>query len=48
MPPQTIRPGDRVHDRDDPDPNDAIVVNRPPLTASEWEVESRDLYTRRR
>jgi hypothetical protein len=39
---ETIRPGDRVHDRDDPDPNDAIVVNRPPLTASEWDVESRD------
>jgi hypothetical protein len=42
MSPQTIRAGDRVHDRDDADPNDAIVVNRPPLPASEWEVESRD------
>jgi hypothetical protein len=39
---ETIRPGDRVHDRDDDDPNDAIVVNRPPLTASEWDVESRN------
>jgi hypothetical protein len=42
MAPETIRPGDRVHDHDDADPNDAIVVNRPPLTASEWDVESRD------
>jgi hypothetical protein len=42
MSPQTIRPGDRVRDRDDPDPNDAIVVNRPPQTASEWEIDSRD------
>jgi hypothetical protein len=42
MSPQTIRPGDRVRDRDDPDPNDAIVVNRPPQTASEWEIEARD------
>jgi hypothetical protein len=42
MPAETIRPGDRVHDRDDPAPDDAIVVIRPPMTASEWEVESRD------
>jgi hypothetical protein len=42
MSPQTIRPGDRVHDRDDADPNDAIVVNQPPMTASEWDVQSRD------
>jgi hypothetical protein len=42
MSPQTIRPGDRVRDSDDPDPNDAIVVNRPPQTASEWEIDSRD------
>jgi hypothetical protein len=39
---QTIRLGDRVHDRDDPEPDDAIVLNRPPMTASEWEVESRN------
>jgi hypothetical protein len=39
---ETIRPGDRVHDREDADPNDAIVMTLPPLTASEWEVESRD------
>jgi hypothetical protein len=42
MPAATIRPGDRVHDQDDPDPNDAIVMTLPPLTASEWDVESRD------
>jgi hypothetical protein len=42
MPAATIRPGDRVHDRDDPDPNDAIVMTLPPVTASEWDVESRD------
>lgn len=35
MSPQTIRLGDRVHDRDDPEPNDAIVVNQSPTTASE-------------
>jgi hypothetical protein len=39
---QSIQPGDRVHDRDDPDPDDAIVVNQPPTTASEWDVEPRD------
>jgi hypothetical protein len=39
---ETIHPGDRVHDQDDPDPNDAIVMTLPPLTASEWDVESRD------
>jgi hypothetical protein len=39
---QPIQPGDRVRDRDDPDPNDAIVVNQPPMTASEWDVEPRD------
>jgi hypothetical protein len=42
MPTETIRPGDRVHDRDDPDPNDAIVMTLPPVTASEWDIESRD------
>jgi hypothetical protein len=42
MPAETIRPGDRVHDQDDPDPNDAIVMTLPPMTASEWDVESRD------
>jgi hypothetical protein len=39
---QPIQPGDRVHDRDDPEPDDAIVVNQPPTTASEWDVEPRD------
>jgi hypothetical protein len=39
---QSIQPGDRVHDRDDPEPDDAIVVNQPPTTASEWDVEPRD------
>lgn len=39
---QSIQPGDRVHDRDDPDPDDAVVVNQPPTTASEWDVEPRD------
>lgn len=39
---ETIQNGDRVHDRDDPDPNDAIVVNQPPKTASEWEIQPRD------
>jgi hypothetical protein len=38
----TIRPGDRVHDQDDSDPNDAIVMTLPPMTASEWDIESRD------
>jgi hypothetical protein len=33
---ETIQPGDRVHDRDDPDPTDAIVMNCPPKTATEW------------
>jgi hypothetical protein len=42
MPAETIRPGDRVHDRDDFDPNDAIVVNQPPKTASEWAIKSRN------
>jgi hypothetical protein len=28
--------GDVVHDRDDPDPSDAIVVNLPSKTAAEW------------
>jgi hypothetical protein len=39
---QPIQPGDRIHDRDDPEPDDAIVVNQPPTTASEWDVEPRD------
>jgi hypothetical protein len=42
MPAETIRPGDRVHDQDDAEPNDAIVMTLPPMTASEWDVESRD------
>ena len=30
-----------VHDRDDKDPNDAVVVNTPPVTAAEWDVRPR-------
>jgi len=29
-------PGAVVQDTDDPDPNPAVVVNRPPVTAAEW------------
>jgi hypothetical protein len=36
-----LRPGDLVHDRDDSDPDDAIVVHIPGVTATEWEVENR-------
>lgn len=28
--------GDVVHDREDADPNDAVVVNCPPMPANEW------------
>jgi len=31
--------GARVVDRDDPDPDVAVVVNRPPKTAAEWDVD---------
>ena len=33
--------GEIVHDRDDEDPNEAVVVNTPPITAAEWEVRPR-------
>jgi hypothetical protein len=36
MPTDTIRFGDRVHDRDDPDLSDALVINLLPNTAEEW------------
>lgn len=32
--------GEVVHDRDDEEPNDAIVVNVPPVPASEWDVRA--------
>lgn len=41
MSPDTLQPGDLVHDRDDSDPDDAIVVHIPGVTANEWEVENR-------
>lgn len=34
--------GDRVVDRDDDDPTQAVIVNRPPRTADEWEVPGTD------
>ena len=34
--------GEVVRDRDDDDPNDAIVVNVPPIPASEWDVTALD------
>jgi hypothetical protein len=34
--------GEMVHDRDDDDPNDAVVVNVPPIPASEWDVTALD------
>ena len=42
MSPDTLQPGDLVHDSDDPEPDDAIVVTLPDMTASEWEVGPRD------
>lgn len=33
-----LAPGDVVEDRDDTDPNEAIVVNTPSKTAEEWDV----------
>jgi hypothetical protein len=42
MSPDTPQPGDLVHDSDDPEPDDAIVVTLPDMTASEWEVGPRD------
>lgn len=38
----SVRPGDLVHDRDDPDPTDGIVVNLPQKPASEWEIYALD------
>ena len=32
--------GEVVRDRDDDDPNDAVVVNVPPIPASEWDVHA--------
>jgi hypothetical protein len=37
-----LQPGDLVHDRDDSDPDDAIVVSIPGATADEWEVTNRN------
>jgi hypothetical protein len=39
---ETIQPGDRVHDRDDPDPTDAIVVTPQSQTAAEWRLAHTD------
>ena len=36
-----LEAGAVVHDRDDKDPNDAVVVNTPPVTAAEWDVRPR-------
>lgn len=41
-PDEALQPGDLVHDREEPEPDDAIVVNQPPTTATEWEVDARD------
>jgi hypothetical protein len=38
----TLQPGDLVHDSDDSEPDNAIVVTLPDMTASEWEVGPRD------
>lgn len=35
------RHGEVVVDRDDEDPNRAVVINRPPTTAADWRVEGR-------
>jgi hypothetical protein len=37
-----IQPSNRVHDRDDAAPDDAIVVNHPSMSSSERGVESHD------
>lgn len=34
--------GEVVHDRDDEEPNGAVVVNVPPIPASEWDVTALD------
>jgi len=39
---QEFAAGEVVHDRDDDEPNDAVVVNVPPLPASEWDVRALD------
>ena len=39
---QDFAAGEVVHDRDDDDPNDAVVVNVPPIPASEWDVHPLD------
>lgn len=40
---QPFRIGDIVHDRDDPAPDDAIVVAVPGVPASDWDVPSRQI-----
>lgn len=39
--PPVAEVGARVVDRDDPDPNEAVVVNTPPVPADEWEAYTR-------
>lgn len=39
---QQLAPGTVVIDREDDDPDEAIVINRPPVAAEEWEVERRE------
>lgn len=42
MAPDTIQPGDLVNDRDDPEPDDAIVVTPQSQTAAEWDLAHTD------
>lgn len=37
-----LRVGDVVHDREDDDPDDAVIVNTPPLPASDWTITPLD------
>lgn len=38
MEPAAFSIGQRVYDREDDDPNTAIVANTPPIPANDWEV----------
>lgn len=39
---EAFTPGEVVYDRDDDDPNAGIVVNLPPVPATEWDVHPLD------
>lgn len=42
MPESPFDIGDVVHDRDDDDPSDAIVVNTPDISAKDWDIPRLD------